>query len=338
MKIKLILFFSLLCFSLAAQSLSDIQRRNARATGYAIVASLNPGTDFSIYVIPWDGVNSLEYNANNQINSSWHPQAVIKGNYFSQSFDGTDFSIYSSVILSQSAFDTYKNTGTEWWIVCSTLPSFSNQLYNNVDFTGISNFQGALRGNQDGGIRIDTGYGFLDLGPKNTNWAHLITDRPSFFFNKRLTVNEGVFSSYDEDLQLQTSGTTRLRIDDSSGKVLIYGDLETKKVMVTAAPGTFPDYVFSNDYLRKSLPELEVYIKNNGHLPNMPTAKEVEANGQDLGLIQQKLLEKIEELTLYTIEQNNELSTLKEENQLLKQSLEDLLKRVERVEKTKKEN
>ncbi|PWL28955.1 pyocin knob domain-containing protein [uncultured Roseivirga sp.] len=82
------------------------------------------------------------------------------------------------------------------------------------------------------------------------------------------------------------------------------GILESKKVKVTASPGSFPDYVFSENYKLKTLSELEAYIKANGHLPNIPTAKEVEANGQDLGLIQQKLLEKIEELTLYTIEQN----------------------------------
>jgi hypothetical protein len=96
-----------------------------------------------------------------------------------------------------------------------------------------------------------------------------------------------------------TSPSEKLEVN---GNALIQGDLESKKVKVSAAPGSFPDYVFANEYQLKSLSELEAFIKENGHLPNVPTAKEVEANGQDLGLIQQKLLEKIEELTLYIIE------------------------------------
>jgi len=102
----------------------------------------------------------------------------------------------------------------------------------------------------------------------------------------------------------------------------IDGNLETQKVKVTSSPGSFPDYVFSKDYQLKSLPELEAFIKQNGHLPNIPTALEVEANGQDLGLIQQKLLEKIEELTLYVIE--------------LSKNNEQLLKRIQKFEQPKK--
>ncbi len=63
-----------------SQTLTATQMQNARATGYAIVASRNPSKSFSILIIPWDGFNTLEYNANTQINSGWHPQAVVKGN------------------------------------------------------------------------------------------------------------------------------------------------------------------------------------------------------------------------------------------------------------------
>jgi hypothetical protein len=117
---------------LHAQSLA-LQSSNARATGYAIVAARNPGVQFSVFMIPWDGVNTLEYNANNQINGIWHAQAAVKGNYFDQVFDGNDFTTYSSVVLSQEEFDLYKSSGTQWWIVCSTLPMFSNGPINQVN-------------------------------------------------------------------------------------------------------------------------------------------------------------------------------------------------------------
>ena len=129
-KILLTHLLLLLCLAATGQTLTENQMRNARASGYAVVAARNPGVDFSILMIPWDGVNTLEYNANTQINSGWHAQAVVKGNFFYQGFDGNDFSKYSTVILSQEKFDQYKGAGTQWWIVCSTLPAFSDSRKN----------------------------------------------------------------------------------------------------------------------------------------------------------------------------------------------------------------
>ncbi|NVJ46696.1 MAG: hypothetical protein HWE07_06200, partial [Cytophagia bacterium] len=108
------------------------------------------------------------------------------------------------------------------------------------------------------------------------------------------------------------SGPVDAMIIDESGNAVLKGSFESQKIKVTASPGSFPDYVFSDGYKLQSLEELEAFIKTNGHLPNVPIAKEVEANGQDLGLIQRKLLEKIEELTLHTIEQEKLIRKLTE--------------------------
>lgn len=86
------------------------------------------------------------------------------------------------------------------------------------------------------------------------------------------------------------------------GDLEVDGGIESKKVKVTATPGSVPDYVFAKDYKLKSLSEIEEFIKANSHLPNIPNAKEIETNGQDVGDLQLKLLEKIEELTLHMIE------------------------------------
>ena len=69
------------------------------------------------------------------------------------------------------------------------------------------------------------------------------------------------------------------------------------------------------------LPDLEKFIKTNGHLPSIPTAAEVEQNGVSLGEMQKKLLEKVEELTLYTIAQEKANEELKQ--QLAKQEAEN---------------
>jgi len=306
------------------QDLTYSQKVNARATGYAIVASKNPGIKVSIYLIKWDGINTLEHNAQNKINSSWHAQAAVKGNYFNQSFTNHNFIDYSSVIQSQAEFDLYKNTGTDWWIVCSTLQPFSDTRNSNSILSGTSKFEGAIRGNINGAINIDSGNGYIHVGAQNSTWAHLTTDRHSFYMNKRLTVNEGIINSYDEDLIFQTAGVSRVRISKDNGDFLVYGNIESKAIKVSTLPGSFPDYVFDRDYQLMPLPEVQAYIKANGHLPNIPTAKEVEVNGQDLGLIQQKLLEKIEELTLYTLEQENKIQSLQQINNSLSNELESI--------------
>lgn len=73
----------------------------------------------------------------------------------------------------------------------------------------------------------------------------------------------------------------------------------------------FPDYVFSDNYQLMPLPTLKSYIKANAHLPGIPSADEVEQNGLDLGEMNRILVEKVEELTLYLIKQQEEIEALK---------------------------
>lgn len=73
-----------------------------------------------------------------------------------------------------------------------------------------------------------------------------------------------------------------------------------------------PDYVFEPDYNLCPLNQLENYIKENRHLPGIPSAKEVDTNGLDLAEMNLQLLKKVEELTLYILEQNKKLNQLKD--------------------------
>lgn len=83
--------------------------------------------------------------------------------------------------------------------------------------------------------------------------------------------------------------------------------------------GNWPDYVFEDNYALSPLSEVEEYIKENKHLPEVPSAKDVAANGIDLGDMDAKLLRKVEELTLYLID-------LKKENESLRARIENLEK------------
>ncbi|NIM16377.1 MAG: hypothetical protein GTO45_30665 [Candidatus Aminicenantes bacterium] len=78
---------------------------------------------------------------------------------------------------------------------------------------------GSVRGNIDGALRISTGFGYVDIGSQSTPWVHFQTDRPRFYFEKGITVDSGCIGSYNEDLQLQTSGKTRITIVDDNGYV-----------------------------------------------------------------------------------------------------------------------
>jgi len=89
------------------------------------------------------------------------------------------------------------------------------------------------------------------------------------------------------------------------------GLLQTREVIVDEQ--NWPDYVFKDDYNLMPLNEVKTFIEENGHLPNVPSALEVEANGVNLGDVAKISMEKIEELTLYIIEINGKLEIQNEE-------------------------
>ena len=73
------------------------------------------------------------------------------------------------------------------------------------------------------------------------------------------------------------------------------------------------DYVFEEDYDLMPLDALEAFVKENKHLPGIPTQAEVAKNGIDLGEMNKKLLEKVEELSLYVIEQEKRIKNLEKQ-------------------------
>ncbi|MFK7112825.1 hypothetical protein V3468_00050 [Flavobacterium oreochromis] len=428
--------FLLLSFSSIAQTITDIQIQNARATGYAIIAAKNPGVRFSVMVIPWDKEKTLEQNANNQINPYWHAQCAVKGNYFDQPFDGANFSAYSSVVTSQEEFDLYKSTGTQWWIVCSDLPSFSvsggspvasviRKDYGSpnagaLDFGDGTGWKFNFRRKKDNvnlvtfqdnglvGIGTATPLATLDVNgngifnQRDSDYTHIrlghnindniISDNSSskyygggYFFrvhnetiphkyidalflgengnigvgakalNHKLEVSgnasiNGILFVQGADLKLgmgdgrdqgtlveqralvhgsadqlwvnyggDFEGGTKIGngiILKNSGDSAFQGKIEAKELKVTTTPTA--DFVFDERYDLPKLETVEKHIKEKKHLPEVASAKEMEKNGVNVGDFQIKLLQKIEELTLYVIEQNKKIQALQTEIKELK--------------------
>ncbi|MDR9399241.1 MAG: hypothetical protein RI562_09270 [Salibacter sp.] len=102
-------------------------------------------------------------------------------------------------------------------------------------------------------------------------------------------------------------------IINSDYRLYVSNGIRTERVTVDYY-GTWPDYVFTPSYDLKSFDELRSFIEEKGHLPGIPTANEVKEEGIDLAKTNKALLEKVEELTLYTLELEKRLSEL-ENNQ-----------------------
>jgi len=132
--------------------------------------------------------------------------------------------------------------------------------------------------------------------------------------------------SYETGIDFYTSGGAavygglihRMRIANNGNvgigtlypdeKLSVKGKIRAQEVKVETA--NWPDFVFAKDYKLPSLQETEKHILAKGHLPGIPSAAEVAKDGIELGEMNKKLLQKIEELTLYLIEKNKKIEAL----------------------------
>ncbi|GCC50447.1 hypothetical protein SanaruYs_06620 [Chryseotalea sanaruensis] len=110
---------------------------------------------------------------------------------------------------------------------------------------------------------------------------------------------------------VHASGKVGIGTTNPTQKLTVNGTVYSTEVKVDVNAGTGPDYVFEPTYQLPSLIEIENYIKANKHLPEVPSAKEMETNGINLSEMNMLLLKKVEELTLHLIEQQKEIEMLK---------------------------
>jgi hypothetical protein len=117
-------------------------------------------------------------------------------------------------------------------------------------------------------------------------------------------------------------GNVGIGTDVPDAKLTVKGTVHTQEVRVDLTGAVAPDYVFAADYKLPSLAEVSDYIHKNKHLPEVPSASDMEANGVNLKEMNMILLKKIEELTLYVIEQSKKMDEQHKEILLLKKELE----------------
>lgn len=152
-------------------------------------------------------------------------------------------------------------------------------------------------------------------GTVGTGYAYYMDPYASNFTNKwGVYINDATANNYFGGAVC--IGTT----NPFSYKLAVNGSaIFTQAVVKLAA--NWPDYVFQPSYRLTSLDSLKTYIRTNSHLPEVPTGEEVKSQGQDLGANQALLLKKVEELTLYVIQQNDQLAAQQKEIDQLKQRL-----------------
>ena len=119
-------------------------------------------------------------------------------------------------------------------------------------------------------------------------------------------------------------GNVGIGTTDTKGyKLAVAGEMIAERVVVKLT-GTWPDYVFNKKYDLRPLEQVEQFINQNSHLLEVPSAQEITDKGIDVGAMNAKLLQKVEELTLYLIEQNKEIKSQSKELISLKKKFEQI--------------
>jgi hypothetical protein len=236
------------------------------------------------------------------------------------------FNTVGSINLAAGAKALNKNTTGSHNVAVGYEAMWNNQTGNNNVAMGATALGSLVSGNNNVAFGVNAGY----LCPGSGN------------------VFYGYEAGYSE------TGSNKLYMGNLRNQTLIYGDFVTRQVLlgvknpfgyqfkgnrtlnvvggimadsIRVAPmNQWPDYVFEEDYPLMPLDALQSFVRRHKHLPGIPTAAEVAAEGIEAGTLTASLLEKIEELTLYIIAQDK---ARKQKKEMLRQSEEWLKEKIQ---------
>jgi hypothetical protein len=179
-----------------------------------------------------------------------------------------------------------------------------------VDFLRIRNFYASSSAKHGVSILLDGFYSQSKISSYEDPQSTLGGNLQLQTYNESGVLNTGIM--------LNRLGNVGIGTENPDAKLAVKGKIHAEEVKVDLAVPA--DYVFQkyytgtsalkSDYMMPTLAEVENYTKVNHHLPNVPSAKEIQQNGVSLGEMSNVLLQKVEELTLYVIEQNKKIEAL----------------------------
>lgn len=292
---------------------------------------------------------NISLNGSTLVSSPW----TIAGSNISytagtidvETLDATTLSINGTDVVSSqwtsSGTDLSYTTGNIG--VGTTTPGFALDVAGTVNAT---NF--LLNGSP-----LPSGNSPWDINGNNTFYSSgnvgIGTNTPGYALDVSGTINASNILINDAPLPSSpwalsgndvsyTSGNVGIGTTNTQGFLLaVAGNMVAEGVKVELE-SNWPDFVFEKDFDLQSLMEIEAYIKKNGHLPNVPSAEEIKNNGINLGEMDATLLQKIEELTLHSIQQQKEIDSLKRINQKLSEQNKLILSLQERLLRLESKN
>ena len=179
---------------------------------------------------------------------------------------------------------------------------------------------GAIRGNgTNGAVTLRGDRGYVTIGAKSQA-MEFVTDKSQFVFNKPIYNQSGVYNVQNSNMLFNINGTNRMLIQNNGNigigtaspayKLDVNGTIRANEIIVNT---TGADFVFAEDYQLRPLSEVKTFIQENKHLPEIKSAQEMQENGVGVNELQTQLLQKIEELTLYLIQQEERIKALEAE-------------------------
>jgi hypothetical protein len=270
-----------------ASSTSKVQLYNF-TDPYSIYSYTNKNTTSSVY-----GLYSNAYNYSGNIYGIYSYVSGQTGKKWAGYFYGGDVAVMSGnmgigVDNPQGILQVRGTYDNSWIYFCSNAGMSSTKYKPKV------NFGMAFTWNYSGGN-----------GESIINYSSAVGSSPRLDF----TSFDGTNLTTEMTLKNGRLGIGTTTPDQA---LTVKGKIHTNEVIIDVLYPIVPDFVFHPSYNLMPLHEVEQYVKTNNHLPEIPSAAEVSKNGLSIGEMQNKLLQKIEELTLYVIEQQKEIELLKQ--------------------------
>lgn len=153
---------------------------------------------------------------------------------------------------------------------------------------------------------------WLTFHDPGDSWYSMGIDRSN---SGALSINSGGTLN-SAQFVMKSNGYVGLGKSDPQNRLDVNGTVHSKEVKVDLL--NWADFVFKDTYELPTIPEVEAHIKEKGHLKGIPSTKDVQENGIYLGEMNTKLLQKIEELMLYTIQQQKEIDLLKADLEIVR--------------------